>query len=188
MQGILDHFEFTLKNQVAELQNAAKSSAPGGVGDWEDIVAHFGIAAIARVERVKQAGIRGHHRGAFSEEFEAVMGALAVQAGGVLQQLDRLYGPAITSSARFAELVRMVQALAKEQREAYEDAIRPRTGTSGLASIFANASATSRLTPWANLEYDPQLTLSCPSCGSPQRTRLIFDCEYCGSSLFVPQT
>ncbi len=187
MQGILDHFEFTLKNQVAELQSAAKCSAPGGVGDWEQIVAHFGLPAIARTERVKQAGLRGHRRGAFSEEFEAVMGALAVQAGLVLQQLDRQYGPAMGRCARFVELVHMVQVLAREQREAYEDAIRPRTGTSGLASIFANASATSKLTPWANLEYDPQLTLSCPSCGSPQRTRLIFECEYCGSSLFVPQ-
>ncbi|HGG56617.1 MAG TPA: hypothetical protein ENK31_02345 [Nannocystis exedens] len=188
MQRILDHFEFTLKNQVAELQTVAKCSAPGGVGDWEQIVAHFGLPAIERKERVKQAGLRRHHRGAFSEEFEAVMGVLAAQAGLVLQQLERQFGPALANHMRFAEFVRMVGTLAADQRAAYEDAIQVRTGTSGLASIFANASATSKLTPWANLEYDPQMTLSCPSCGSPQRTRLIFDCEYCGSSLFVPQS
>lgn len=189
LEQVLGQFEATLKNQVAQLQSAAKGSAPGGVGDWEDVVRHFGLTGLERAERVREAGRRGHTRGAFPEEFEAVVHALAVQAHQVLTQLHGLHAQTLATdpnaAARFQKLGTKVQKLASEQRKAYEDAIKPKTGTAGLAGIFANAAATSKLTPWANLDYDTHLTLSCPGCGSPQRTRLTFDCEYCGSSLFA---
>ena len=190
-QRVLDQFEATLKNQVAQLQAAAKSAAPGGVGDWESVVGHFGLSGLERAERVKEAGRRGHTRGAFPEEFEAVVGVLAEQASQTLAQIKQWHGQALAADPALAGRVQsldgLVSELAKQQRQAYEDAIKPKTGVAGLAGIFANASATSKLTPWANLEYDAQLTLSCPSCGSPQRTRLRFDCEYCASSLFNHQ-
>jgi ribosomal protein L37AE/L43A len=195
IDNVLDQFEATLKNQIAQLQAAAKSAAPGGVGDWEAIVTHFGagggVPGIERTERLKQAGQRGHTRGAFPEEFEAVVAVLARQAGELLVQLGGWHQAALAAdpaaAARIQALRSSVDQLATKQREAYEDGIKPRTGVGGLAGIFANASATSKLTPWANLQYDPQLTLACPSCGSPQRTRLVFNCEYCGTSLFEPK-
>jgi ribosomal protein L37AE/L43A len=189
---VLDQFEATLKNQVAQLQAAAKAAAPGGVGDWEGVVTHFGLSGLDRAERVKEAGRRGHTRGAFPEEFEAVVFVLSKQASQVLDQIRGWHQPALAADSaaagRVQALGQLVQKLAKEQRRAYEDSIKPKTGTAGLAGIFANASATAKLTPWADLEIDEHFSLSCPSCGSPQRTRLVFDCEYCGSSLFGPQT
>ena len=187
---LLDQFEATLKNQLAQLQEAAKSAAPGGVGDWEGVVAHFGLPPIERARRVQQAGQRGHTRGAFPEEFEAVVDQLAQQAQQLLTQLHGWHAAALAAdpaaAGRLEQLTQTVASLAAEQRRAYEDGLKPTTGVGGLAGIFANASATAKLSPWAELEYDTHLTLSCPGCGSPQRTRLVFDCEYCGSSLFGP--
>lgn len=187
--AVLQQFEATLKNQVAQLQAAAKSAAPGGVGDWEGVVAQFGLPAQSRADRVKQAGQRGHTRGALPDEFEAVVVALARSAGQVLSQIQSWHHHAITSDpsagARVRGIAELLERLPAEQRRAYEDSIKPKPGVAGLAGIFANASATAKLTPWADLEYDSQLTLTCPGCGSPQRTRLRFDCEYCGSSLFA---
>ncbi|KIG12024.1 hypothetical protein DB30_02109 [Enhygromyxa salina] len=188
---VLDQFEATLKNQIAQLQGAAKSAAPGGVGDWEAIVTHFGLPEIERSERLQQAGQRGHTRGAFPDEFEAVVAVLGRQASALLDQLGGWHQAALatdpSAASRVDALRTSVNQLAADQRKAYEDGIKPRTGVGGLAGIFANASATAKLTPWANLEYDPQLTLACPGCGSPQRTRLVFDCEYCGTPLFEPK-
>lgn len=188
---LLDQFEATLKNQLAELQAAAKSAAPGGVGDWEGIVAHFGLPTIERAERVRQAGQRRHTRGALPEEFEAAVERLAGEAGQMLTRLRGWHADAIaadpSATQRLQLLGHQIATLAAEQRRAYEDELAPKTGVGGLAGIFANASATAKLTPWAQLEYDTHLTLSCPGCGSPQRTRLVFDCEYCGSSLFGPK-
>jgi ribosomal protein L37AE/L43A len=187
---LLDQFEATLKNQVAQLQAAAKSAAPGGVGDWEGVVAHFGLPPIDRAQRVQQAGQRRHTRGAFPEEFEAVVARLGQQAAQMLAQMQHWHAAALAADPSAAQrvqgLAQTVAELAAEQRRAYEDGLKPKTGVGGLAGIFANASATAKLTPWADLEYDTHLTLSCPSCGSPQRTRLVFCCEYCGSSLFGP--
>lgn len=188
---VLEQFEATLKNQVAQLQAAARSAAPGGIGDWEQIVAQFGLPAMDRPERARQAGARGHTRGALPDEFEAVVAKLAEQARGLLDQILGWHGAELSANpqaaARIQALVQSVANLATEQRRAYQDSIKPKTGVGALAGIFANASATAKLTPWASLEYDNHLTLTCPGCGSPQRTRLVFDCEYCGSSLFAPR-
>lgn len=188
---LLDQFEATLKNQLAQIRESAKSAAPGGVGEWEGVVTHFGLTGPARADRVKQAGQRGHSRGAFPEEFEAVVGALALQANQVLQNMQAWYGPALaadpSTATRLQTLAGKVQQLGSEQRKAYEDEIKPKTGVGGIAGIFANAQATAQLVWWKDLEYDEHLTLACPTCGSPQRTRLRFDCEYCGSSMFGPK-
>lgn len=188
---LLEQFEATLKNQVAELQAAASSAAPGGVGDWERIVAYFGLPTSLKKQRVQAAIQRQHRRGAFPEEFEAVTEALAQQAELLLNQIQLWHSATLASEpaarARVGSLLETVRGLAQNQRTAYEASITPKTGVAGLAGIFANASATASLTPWAHVTYDTQLTLSCPGCGSPQCTRLAFDCEFCGASLFGPK-
>lgn len=188
---LLDQFEATLKNQLAQIRESAKSAAPGGVGEWEEVVTHFGLTGPARADRVKQAGQRGHTRGAFPEEFEAVVGVLGRQASQVLQQMQSWHGPALAADpatvSRLQTLAGKIQQLASEQRKAYEDETKPKTGVGGIAGIFANANATAKLAWWKDIEYDEQLTLACPGCGSPQRTRLNFDCEYCGASMFGPK-
>jgi hypothetical protein len=188
---LLDQFEATLKNQLAQVQALAKSSAPGGIGDWEQVVAQFGLPAIDRPTRAREAGARGHTRGALPDEFEQVVARLGEQARSLLAQIHAWNITEISADphadARVQALAVQLGNLASEQRRAYEASIKPKTGVGGLAGIFANAAATAKLTPWANLQFDEQLTLKCPGCGSPQRTRLVFNCEFCGSNLFGPR-
>lgn len=184
----LAQFEDTFKQQIAMIVHHARSAAPGGVGgDWAEVVQHFGLPAKNNAERAQLAGQASHTRGAMPEELEAVLGALAEQAGQVLGQMGQVFGPQLAAdadaAARYRELSEQVQRMPGEQRKAYTDETKPKTGT-GIAGLFANAAATAKLSPWANVKYDSHFTLSCPGCGSPQRQRLIFNCEYCGANLF----
>jgi len=188
VHAALAQFEDTFKHQVAQILHHARGSAPGGVGgDWAEVVAHFGLPAKSNAERSQLAGQAGHARGALPDEVAAVLGVLSQQAEQVLTNMGHAFGPALaadpTAAARLQELAGKVQSMPTEQRKVYTDETKPKAGT-GIAGLFANAAATSKLTPWANLKYDSHFTLSCPGCGSPQRQRLIFNCEYCGASLF----
>ena len=46
-------------------------------------------------------------------------------------------------------------------------------------SVFANAQATAKLTPWANVKIDAAKVLECGPCGAPQEVALDFVCRYC---------
>lgn len=188
VHAALAHFEDTFKHQIAQILHHARGSAPGGIGgDWQEVVAHFGLPARSNAERAQLAGQAGHTRGAVPDELEAVLGVLARQAMHVLHGMGHAFGPQLAhdpeAQARHRELISHVQAMPAEQRRAYADEAKPKTGT-GIAGLFANAAATAKITPWANISYDSHFTLACPGCGSPQRKRLIFNCEYCGASLF----
>ena len=54
----------------------------------------------------------------------------------------------------------------------------------GVASIFQNAVQTSKMSPWANLEYDRKVTVVCKTCGAAQQSQAEFRCEFCGSDVF----
>jgi hypothetical protein len=184
----LDHFEATLKNQVAMIADAARSSPAGGGPRWVEIVIHFGLPDIEN--RGQVAGQRKHPRGAFPEEVESVMGVLAQQAHHTLQQM--LGWGLLQARPDLQPRVQMLQtrlaSLAEEQRKSYEDALAPKKVTgAGVGGIFANAMATKQINPWADLKYDQQYTLSCPGCGAPQQMELEFNCRFCGGSMFGPK-
>ena len=52
-------------------------------------------------------------------------------------------------------------------------------GPSGVSSLFANAKATAKKTPWANVKVETSVTLNCPACGAPQEVAADFMCRYC---------
>lgn len=54
----------------------------------------------------------------------------------------------------------------------------------GVASIFQNAVQSAQLSPWAHLEYNLKVTITCRVCGAPQQAQAVFNCEFCGSDVF----
>ena len=50
-------------------------------------------------------------------------------------------------------------------------------------SVFANAQATAKLTPWANVKIDATKVFECHACGAPQEVALDFVCRYCKSPM-----
>jgi len=82
-------------------------------------------------------------------------------------------------------LARIVEHETERYLRAVAAAGQPKR-SSGIAAIFQNAVETARLSPWANLEWDRRLTVTCRTCGAPQLTRREFRCEFCGSDMFNP--
>lgn len=185
MLQTIDAFEATLRNQVAFVLETAAGSPPGGGPAWDGVLGRFGIPGAPPDRRGALAASRGHTRGAFPEEVEAVLLALSHLAFRTLQHLHAPESPPL--QARLYALGEQVSSLAAVQRRAYEELLKPRPVVgAGVAGIFANARATAQLNPWGHLKYDDHLTLACPGCGAPQQAQLVFDCRFCGSSLFGP--
>lgn len=187
--SVLQNFEATLRNQVALVLETATGSPAGGGPQWDRVLSAFAITGVAADERGAVARQRGRTRGAFAEEVERVLVALSQQAWATLQQIQ---GWGLTRQRpdlqpHLDALAQQIHTLSVDQCKAYEDGLRPRRVVgAGVASIFANAKATAQINPWGQLKYSDQLTLSCPGCGAPQRAELVFDCKFCGSSLFGP--
>jgi hypothetical protein len=185
--AMLEAFEATLRNQVAFVLETAAGSPAGGGPAWAGVLERFGIEGAPPDRRGAVAASRGQTRGAFPEEVEAVLLALSHLASVTLRQMQTMAAEEPHAQARLQSLVGRVSTLATDQRRAYEDLLRPRPVVgAGVAGIFANARATAQLDPWRSCKYDDHLTLSCPGCGAPQQAHLVFDCRFCGSSLFGP--
>ena len=183
--ALLDQFEATLKNQVALIEETARSSPAGGGPQWAEIVRHFGLPDIENRGRV--AGERKHPNGAFPDELETVVSVLAGQAS---QTLDHMLGFGMLEHRpdlrpRVEAIAATIASLAATQRKAYTESLAPKRVTgAGVGSIFANVKASKQINPWADLKYDRQFTLSCPGCGAPQQVALEFVCRFCGCNLF----
>ena len=183
--AMLEAFETTLRNQVAFVLEIAAGSPAGGGPAWDGVLGRFGLDGAPPDRRGALAAARGHTRGAFPEEVEAVLLALSHLAFTTLGQMQAGAAALPHAQPRLQALAQKVSTLAADQRRAYEELLRPRPVVgAGVAGIFANARATAQLNPWGHLKYDDRLTLSCPGCGAPQQAHLVFDCRFCGSSLF----
>ena len=184
---VLDSFEATLRNQIAFVLHTASGCPPGGGPAWDEVLGHFGIQGVGPDRRGPLAASRGLMRGAFPEELEQVMLALSHMAWNTLQGMHAwgLTHDRPELQAKWQALAQRVQVLAAEQRGAYEAELKPKPAVgAGVAAIFANARATAQINPWGHLSYSDRLTLTCPGCGAPQQAALVFDCRFCGNSLF----
>lgn len=183
----LDQFESTLRNQVAFVLEVATSSPAGGGPKWSEVLAQFSIQGVEPSQRGAVASQRRHNRGAFPEEVEAVLLALSHQAWAALQGLWGWAQSQPELAPRITAVGERVRTLSTDQRKAYEEGLRPKPVVgAGVAGIFANARATAQINPWGHLSYSDQLTLTCSGCGAPQQAELVFDCRFCGNSLFGP--
>jgi hypothetical protein len=186
---VLANFEATLRNQVALVLETATGSPAGGGPRWDEVLGSMGVTGVPAAERGAVASQRQHNRGAFPEEVEAVFLALAHQAWDTLQQIHGwgLAQQRPDLQGKLDALAQQIRTLSADQRQAYEEGLRPKPVVgAGVAAIFANARATAQINPWGHLKYSDQLTLACPGCGAPQQAQLVFDCRFCGNSLFGP--
>ena len=122
-----------------------------------------------------------------AEQVHAVLEALVQEA---LQAIDQL--PPGTDPACVAGLRQRLGLLADHETRRYADAVQraaaeapPPGPTSGVGAIFRNAVQTYEMRPWAHLEWDSRITITCRTCGAPQRTRRDFTCEFCGGQMFT---
>ena len=187
--SLLDRFESVLFGHVGHVLEVAATSPAGGAGRWEEVLRHFGIEGMPRQERGPAAAKRGHARGAFPEEVEHVLQAIAHLAYASLTDLTRAHDGALRADPQAAHRVHTIAAglgmLALQQRQAYEEQLRPKPATgAGVAGIFANARATAEISPWKQWTAEYQTTLRCPGCGAAQQAELVFTCKYCGGNLF----
>jgi hypothetical protein len=183
--GVLDELEATLRNQCAFVLEVAAASPPGGGPQWDNVMSSCRVVGVAPPQRGALAGSRGHHRGAFPEEVEAVITAIAAHAAATLHAIGPwLHHHHPDLAGRLHELAVTVAGLPADRRRAYERSLTTKPAGAGVSSIFANARATAQIDPWSRTKYDSSLTLSCASCGSPQTSELSFDCKFCGNNLF----
>lgn len=196
------HLGSVEKNVDGHLQwilGAARSSPPGGSKEWDKVLAHYGATHEAPLARLEQLQLLGQSRGATIAEVRRAIEAmvrqaeaefdrvaprhtiggggfvLAVAAGTSDPQLEgevagfraKLAGLAETWAARY-------QAEVCDQRKA---------AVASVGSVFANAMATSKETPWAGVKIDASKVRECPSCGAPQEVVLDFKCRYCRGNM-----
>jgi hypothetical protein len=148
------------------------------------VLAHYGLApepAATRFEAARQARLA---RGAIPAEVERALQAMAHRAGAELARLEAIHagaGPFSAARARLAARVR-------REAEAYvAGAAQAAPGGADVASVFANARATSKQVPWARDPVPAAMILACPACGAPQERPLDFTCRYCRAPLGGPR-
>lgn len=142
------------------------------------MLAHYRLSGVGPAEREATVRGMGIERGAVPAEVQMVLEALALWGRHHLAQLE-------PDAAAETEL----QVMPQREVARYVAQLPHRVPTTpppaplaasppGLASIFENASETSRHASWAQAS-EQEAVLSCPHCGGPQQQIRNFLCSYC---------
>lgn len=156
--------------------DAAWACPPGGDRRWDALLAYYGVAPDAPVDRVNTSRELGMERGALPSELGRVLHGLGRWAHGQLVAIAS--APGVAADPRLAGLGARIVGLAAQELARYEGAVVRRRAPS-VGSIFANASSTAAETPWANVKVEPANVLVCAGCGAPQERLMTFRCRYC---------
>lgn len=190
----LQQIDANVDGHVRWILQSAGACPPGGNRSWDQVLAHYGAkpdAALARLEEAQQAG---QSRGATLKE---VRRALEAMLSSARAELDRVVPPvqwgaavvAGTADANFEHYVATLRAkltrIPDEALARYTSEVCPPKAAvaASVNSVFANAQATAKLTPWANVKIDAAKVLECNACGAPQEVALDFVCRYCKSPM-----
>jgi hypothetical protein len=190
----LQQIDANVDGHVRWILQSAAACPPGGNRAWDQVLAHYGQkpdAALARLEEAQQAG---QSKGATLKEVRRAIDAMLAGARG---ELDKVVPPvhvggaivAGTSDPAFEHYVASLRAkltrLPDEVLARYTADVCPpkHAVAASVNSVFANAQATAKLTPWANLKIDAAKVLECFACGAPQEVALDFACRYCRSPM-----
>ncbi len=171
----LDELDARVGEHVTAILVTAQAAPPGGGHAWDRLLTFYGVApdsARNRVEQVRRLSIEG---GAVPDEVRRALGAMVQRAEGALRGLVA----GATADPRASALSARLERIVADEGARYEASLRRRQ----VASVFANAAATSKQTPWADQGVDAPLVLSCPACGAPQERALDFRCRYCHASM-----
>jgi hypothetical protein len=190
--GPVEALDAALIQHLSTIQRTAISSPPGGGGEWDALLRHYGHAPFDPQERAMSVSYMRRSRGAVPAELRVVLVGLQAWAQGELGRL-RASGAAHGSPA-LPYVEQRIQGLVDFEVAAYERALGiapsapmapmaapPPAAPAGpsLASIFANAQQTSKEVPWAGMKYKSVVNLNCVHCGGPQEQPQDFMCKYC---------
>jgi hypothetical protein len=188
-----------VEGHVQWILGVARSSPPGGSKQWDEVLRHYGEGHEPPLARLEQLKLLGQSRGATvaevrralasmarqaEAEFDRVAPRQAVGAGGFVLAVGagsgdvQLEADVAGFRANLAGLAENV--VAKYQAEVCD---QKKAAAASVGSVFANAMATAKETPWANVKIDPAKVRECPNCGAPQEVVLDFKCRYCGSQM-----
>ena len=169
MSESLDAFRALVESHVKAIVDAAHAAPPGGGHAWDTMLAHYGLTGDSAASRVDEMARHGCTRGAVPSEVGRVLHAMTSSAAA---DLARRGGDA-SIAAWLGEIPSRELARYAPIKEVAKK----------VASVFANAAATSKQVPWANAKSVSSVILACPACGAPQERALDFQCRYCRSSL-----
>jgi hypothetical protein len=188
LHGIEGHID----GHVRWILDTAAACPPGGNGSWDKVLAHYGASPDPALKRLEDAQQAGQSRGATLLEVRRALEAMLAQAKA---ELDKVVPPVaiglgagtndVNLEGRVATLRARLTSIPDEAGARYAQTVCPPKAAvaASVNSVFANAQATAKLTPWANYKLDPAKVLSCHSCGAPQEVALDFVCRYCKSPM-----
>lgn len=190
----IESLDRRLDEHLEYLRARALSCPPGGGRAWDEALAHYHLAADPAHVRVESAMKSAQRAGATVEEFARALESLARFAG---EELDRALPPSTLSHLSLSppvthrvEMFRTrLRSFVSVERERYGRDVgarehAPQTVGSSVSSVFANATSTAKLAPWANIKVDPSTIMSCWTCGAPQEKPLDFKCKYCRNQMY----
>jgi hypothetical protein len=190
----LQQIDANVDGHVRWILQSATACPPGGNRSWDQVLAHYGASPDPALARLEQAAQAGQSRGATQNEVRRALEAMLSQAKA---EIDRLVPPVPwgamqvggTSDPAFEHQVASLRAkltrLPDETLARYTAEVCPPKAAvaASVNSVFANAQATAKLTPWANVKIDATKVLECNACGAPQEVALDFTCRYCKSAM-----
>lgn len=193
----LQQIDANVDGHVRWIVQTAAACPPGGNRTWDQVLAHYGAKPDAPLARLEDAQQAGQSRGATLKEVRRAIDAMLSQAKA---ELDRLvppvqWGAAVvggTSDPAFEHYVASLRAkltsIPDEALARYTAEVCPPKAAvaASVNSVFANAQATAKLTPWANYKIDAAKVFECHACGAPQEVALDFVCRYCKSPMVKP--
>jgi hypothetical protein len=195
----IQQIDANIEGHTRWILSSAAACPPGGNRTWDQVLAHYGASPDDALTRLEQAQQAGQSRGATLKEVRRALEAMLVSAK---RELDRVVPPvpigagglvsavgAGTSDPSFEHYVASLRAkLTRIPDEALarytSDVCPPKAAVAAsVNSVFANAQATAKLTPWANVKIDAAKVFECHACGAPQEVALDFVCRYCKSPM-----
>lgn len=142
-------------------------------------MAWYGVQPLPANERVGEAMGRNMVRGAVPREVTSVLEAIAAW---IKRELDAI-APHAGPEPRLFSLRHRSSSFVASESARYETAVMPSASAApagpSVGSIFANASSTAAMAPWAMVKIEPNSVLVCLNCGAPQQRPLNFMCKYC---------
>lgn len=188
--GAVEDLEAQIATHVRAICGTAASVPAGGGPAWDQMLAYYRLRAFSPDERVSVARALGMTRGATPGEVHVVLEALARWAHAEASRLAQ--DPGLAGHPRLRTLAQDLAAMPARETEVYERSVGlvrapmpPPAAPAGpapmpaLGNIFANAQATSKEVPWANMQYKQTAVLTCVHCGGPQEVAQDFLCRFC---------
>jgi hypothetical protein len=194
IQTQLHALETHVEGHMRYLLMEAQRCPFGGNHDWDKVLTQYGQEHDPPLKRLEDAQRAGQSRGASmnevrraaeglkkqaSDELDRVVSPLPIGAAGMIGTEAGQLGPRISHLR--ARLSRVVDEVCAQHAS---NVCPPQSAVAAsVNSVFANATSTAKLTPWANVKFDATKVYECRACGAPQQAELDFLCRYCRSPM-----